>query len=340
MRVLHLTFHYGTALDIQYIFTKLGFEVTVMNTLLNWPYKITKEIAEQKWTEHKEYFQSFDYIITSDTAGLSYPFLIHIHELRPKLIVWICNRFNIVMEDQDEFVKLFRDNQDNMICIPYTAYETVWCKRHGIELKYNVIHPLGRHEDVCMFQENLIIQYKPLDVSSMFLPKNETIFMQSYHNNYLMKHFLTNAGLSVAIGRHTNNNELKSYKCIVAFPDAHSKIFYLEAIQCGIVVCLPSLKFLKTLVQYGDYGFTSKHCFDNGSLDICEYLNYLDCFVIFDSIEHLIYLLQKNDFEDVKQRMKSKRDIIHDDILGRWRKALTVTFMSHCDHKILPEMCQ
>ena len=73
IKVLHLSHHYGCLKDHQYVCDKLGLDLT--NKLSIWNdiikrdvYRITKEIADSTWKEHKDYFNSFDFIITSDTA--------------------------------------------------------------------------------------------------------------------------------------------------------------------------------------------------------------------------------------------------------------------------------
>ena len=72
-KVLHLSHHYGCLKDHQYVCDKLGLDLT--NKLSIWNdiikrdvYRITKEIADSTWKEHKDYFNSFDFIIHPNSS--------------------------------------------------------------------------------------------------------------------------------------------------------------------------------------------------------------------------------------------------------------------------------
>ena len=55
-------------------------------------YNIGHQRAETVWNRHKDYFDKFDVIVTSDTAPLSRIFLQN--GWRKPLIIWVCNRFD------------------------------------------------------------------------------------------------------------------------------------------------------------------------------------------------------------------------------------------------------
>ena len=119
IKVLHLSHHYGCLKDHQYVCDKLGLDLT--NKLSIWNdiikrdvYCITQEIANSTWKEHKDYFNSFDFIITSDTAPLSRIFLENINEFKGQLIVWVCNRFNYEMHNDPAYHNLIN-------CLLYTS---------------------------------------------------------------------------------------------------------------------------------------------------------------------------------------------------------------------------
>lgn len=319
-KILHLTFHYGTANDLNYIFNKLGYEITLLLTT-DLPYTISEQLAQQLWEENKEYFQSFDIIITSDTAGLSYPFLLHLNELKPKLIIWICNRFNISMENEYGFLQLFKAavQHPKVSIIPYTQYEVIWCKNFGIQLNNDVIHCLGRHEVPYISEPNVMARcFRPIDTSFRFRDVKDSVFVQDYHNNHKLYDFLKSQNVSVSFGKYMDINEIKDYKAVVSFPDAFSKIFQMEAIQHGIILLLPSLKCLKQLIKDPYYTFTSKQYITEDLLNICEYFNYPDCFVFFDSIDELPQIIERIDVAKIKKILKDTREIIHDDILEKW----------------------
>jgi hypothetical protein len=107
MKFLHLTFHKGCELEIEYAFTKLGHDVTVMRfddgftepfgtpSVRSKIYEVTHERAEKSWEKYKDYYLSFDAIITSDTCPVSRTFLQN--GWTKPLLIWICNRFDYAM---------------------------------------------------------------------------------------------------------------------------------------------------------------------------------------------------------------------------------------------------
>ena len=149
-KVLHLSHHYGCLKDHQYVCDKLGLDLT--NKLSIWNdiikrdvYRITKEIADSTWKEHKDYFNSFDFIITSDTAPLSRIFLENLDEFEGQLIVWVCNRFNYEMHDDSAYHNLMSESvgKDNVKIIPYTKFESMWAEAYKVKLTEEVIRPIG-----------------------------------------------------------------------------------------------------------------------------------------------------------------------------------------------------
>ena len=96
MKLLHITFHKGCELDIEYAFTTIGHEIQTMyfndgETEGGELYKITHDRAQKCWNKHKDYFDTFDGIITSDTCPTCRPFLQN--NWSKLLIIWVCNRF-------------------------------------------------------------------------------------------------------------------------------------------------------------------------------------------------------------------------------------------------------
>ena len=87
LKILHLSFHRGCVGEIQGIGKALSLDITSCS-LIDKPrewldgkssgnamYNIGHERANAIWNKHREFFDSFDVIITSDTAPLSRVFL-------------------------------------------------------------------------------------------------------------------------------------------------------------------------------------------------------------------------------------------------------------------------
>src|SRR4051812_31901260 len=94
MNVLHLSHHQGCFGELAYVASQLGFTIESMEYRDG--YNISAEKANASWEANKERFNSFDVIITSDTAPLARIILQHMDEFKGRLVVWVCNRFDYV----------------------------------------------------------------------------------------------------------------------------------------------------------------------------------------------------------------------------------------------------
>ena len=97
LKVLHISFHHGCQNDLEYIAQQLKFDLEFMtysddSVKGSDIYNITHDRALNNWNKNKDYYNSFDIIITSDTVPLSRIFLQN--NFKKKLIIWICNRFD------------------------------------------------------------------------------------------------------------------------------------------------------------------------------------------------------------------------------------------------------
>src|SRR5271154_4177159 len=104
LKVLHLSFHKGCSKDFEYIAQQLDLDLSSLfiqeqpsrwldgKTVGSAIYSIGHDRAAAIWEKHKNYFDQFDVIITSDTAPLARIFLQN--KWSKPLIIWICNRFD------------------------------------------------------------------------------------------------------------------------------------------------------------------------------------------------------------------------------------------------------
>lgn len=337
MKVLHLTYHYGCASDLNYVFKTLGHDITFFEATC-WPYKITEDVARGIWNEKRDWFQSFDMIVTSDTVALSMIFLLHMEELKPRLVIWICNRFNIFMEDCPNFVELLRENKNKATIIPYIEYERTWCSRYGLDIEHEVINPLGMHTEKYLCSESVMHRiFRTLNRSNQTRPDSETFFIPDYHNNQRLLPILQRHGISYVHGRYMDIHELLPYKAVISLPDAFGKIFYHEAIQKEIPVLIPSPQFFDVLVKEGDYGVTSKQHETRHDLHVyCEYYKdvFANCYLYYHSYDDLIEKLTNIDghLPLVKNTLRERRGIIHDKILKQWKDVIE----GACGHASVP----
>ena len=252
MKILHLSFHRGCINDFNYVCDKLGHYVEVLSsikecntnknlstlTLPNAQHNnITHKRAEDYWNKYKDYFETFDCIVTSDTAPLSRIFLQN--GWKKKLIIWICNRFDYAngyrggFPDR-EYYDLIRKatTLPNVHLIGYTAFENYYCKHiRNIDIGGKVITPTG---GISQTYNN-------------FLEKpnlNNTLFVPPYHNDTKMmnlKQQLENIGLKAYTGKYNGPLDLTNYKAVVHIPYAWSNLAFFEMFQLGIVYFIPSI---------------------------------------------------------------------------------------------------
>lgn len=114
MKILHVSFHKGCIGDINNVARLLSLDISVMKA--DWDYLITHDRAAAIWDKYKEYFNTFDIILTSDTAPLSRIFLQNNYS--GKLIIWICNRFDYPNRDgfpDSEYFSLWNNNLNSQL---------------------------------------------------------------------------------------------------------------------------------------------------------------------------------------------------------------------------------
>ncbi|MBS0628574.1 MAG: hypothetical protein JSS09_10265, partial [Verrucomicrobia bacterium] len=292
-KVLHLTFHRGCEIEIQKVAQALSLDLTTWfiqdlppkffdgQTIGNALYNIGHERAERIWSLHKEFFESFDIVITSDTAPLSRIFLQN-NWTKP-LVIWICNRFDYydgASLDCDfpdrEYYDLFSKacHQDNVKVVGYTAYEHIYAKAKGIDTGSLLIKPIGY---ITEMSQNFCVPAHVIKEETFFLPPyhNETFFMnlQAYCNQLNIKAFC---------GKYNGAKDLGGFKAIIHLPYAWSNLALFENLQLGMVYFIPSVNFLRSLYQKGNYFIPNMNeYFYSASEWYCE--ENAPAFIYFDS---------------------------------------------------------
>jgi len=314
MRFLHISFHIGCIRTLNALFKDLGHEVRYFYARQHdIPYTITPQVADTVWEKYKEEWNQYDAIITSDTAALSYIFLRNLSEVKPKLYIWVCNRFDYAMQDQLEYNELIQKVSrgsefiDRVKIIPYSDYERIYCGAKLVRVREPTLQPYGKVSGTKIFNgqvdDDKIIK---LDTSGMFAPKNETVFISFYHNDngFLpLKDILKQNGISVAGGEFRCIEDLQDYKCTVTIPDAFSKFFTFELLHAHLPVFVPSEEFFYTLNRsyrqdetgkYNQCNFTihTNHV-PNEFMNLCEWYKFPETHIYFDSLDDLIIKIRE-----------------------------------------------
>lgn len=292
-KVLHLSHHYGCMKDHQYVCDQLGLELTnklsIWNQILERDhYAITKDYANSVWQQNKDYFNGFDYIITSDTAPLSRIFLENLDEFKGQLIVWVCNRFNYEMTQDKEYHTLINESarKDNVKVIPYTEFERTWAAACGVQITEEVIRPIGCSIDKPLSED------ESQDLIGFGGDYGEEltggdILVSRYHNDTL---FQDTVKLFRSYGLSADSCKYKGYKGLVELatkyeayfilPEQYSKLAAFEMMNIGLPVILPSEEFIMHLSRIPNYWFGSGLYKD--TVGTCEWYNeYFDKFAVY-----------------------------------------------------------
>jgi len=332
LKVLHISFHKGCQNDIEYIAKKLNFELTFMEydddiSIGLDKYNVTHEKATSSWNKHKDYYNSFDIIITSDTAPISRIFLQNNFE--KKLIIWICNRFDYANQPainfpDKEYYDLINDakNRPNVHIIGYTPFENYYANViRKLSIGNECIKPIGKIGDV----------YNNY-VSTQVEDKENTFIIGPYHNDNLMmdlKSKVISLGIKVYNGRYDGPKDLAEFAGVIHIPYAWSNLALLEAIQSEIIFFIPSLKFLKYFIHTNIDGEKKDSFFWSPPLEedvlylsewYCE--DFKDALIYFDSWDDLKYKINTVNFNNHKELLKKIGDKHENNILDKWKKIL------------------
>jgi hypothetical protein len=323
MKILHISHHIGCMRDHAFIYETFGF-IYEFWKFYKGAFHISKQFANQIWQEKKEYFNTFDFIVTSDTAPLSRIFMENIPELKPKIVVWICNRFDYAMEHDASYYELFRNisihHKDQFKIIPYSKFEKMWCNIHNISEILDEITPIGMNpieldvhidslqtlKDQYIYDNNSKEQYtNPTDL-------NGKIFISIYGNDNLFFHLsdiLNKNNIPCFNGGYHHSSDLKYCKGLVTFPDQYSKLATYETIHNQIIVFLPTRNFLIQLHPTTNnnvrYWFNSPvGLLDDKLIHFCEWYRFENCRIYFDSIDDLIFKINHLTPEIILEKKK------------------------------------
>jgi hypothetical protein len=328
VKVLHLTFHQGCANEIESVANELSLDLTTwfINSLPlgsfdgitrnNAIYNIGHERAERVWKLHHEFFESFDVIITSDTAPLSRIFLQN--NWKKPLIIWVCNRFDYYdgasldcdFPDQ-EYYELFAKacNQSNVKVIGYTSYEHEYARSKGIDTGNIVIKPTGK-----------AIKNSGISAIPKEIYKPDTFFLPPYHNETIFLNaskYYAEMGIKNYCGRYSGAFDLQDFKAIIHLPYAWSNLALFENMYLGIPYLIPSPSFMEKLIRQDNY-FLS----DATKFRLSEWYNEdnLGYFIYFDSWEDLVVKTKTVDFNTRRKEMKKIGDQHAKEMIRRWRE--------------------
>jgi len=333
-KVLHLTFHQGCANEIKSIAKNFKLNLTTWhipslspkffdpesqdNTL----YNIGHDRAIRIWNKHKDFFNQFDAIITSDTAPLSRIFLQN--NFQKPLIIWICNRFDYCdrpgldcsFPDQEYYQLINKAQQNHLVSIiPNTQFEIEYAKRKGVNLGNFIIKPSGTP---------YIEPHRPSNLPSAHINKSQTFFIPRYNNEIIRFNLPLQCnilGIQNYNKRYYDALDLQGFKGIIHIPYAYSTIALFENLQLGMPYFIPSPQFMLLLMRTNNLFFQNKDLFES-NYRISEWYckKNRPFFVYFNSWSDLQRRIRITKYQRLRQRILTLAKKHKDEMLRRWQQ--------------------
>jgi hypothetical protein len=323
MKLLHLSFHRDCQLEIEYVFKKIGHEITTMkfDTGYNEINEFTQLRAQNFWEKNKDYFNTFDGIITSYPTSLSRIFL---QNDWPKLlIIWVCNRFDCGIQEEymdPGFYNLLRSikNRKNVYIFGNSFIENIYSTyAKNVDIGNFIIKPLGKTVKTDFMYKT----YSDEESNVFYIPpgKNETQLL-----NVSKK--LDTLDIQTICERFNENMiELLGYKGVICIPYSWSSIAFFERLQLGIVTFLPTERFLIELFSEGEYWFEPPFNVQQTELlKITEWYaqEHRDFMVYFDSWNDLKMKIQNTNYKDKTTLMLNYAKMHEKETLERWNHVI------------------
>lgn len=313
VKVLHMTFHNGCKKDFEEVARELDLDLTTWYVqdlprglwegfhAGNEIYNVGSRRAQRVWDRHKDFFNQFDLIVTSDTAPLSRIFLQNGWE-KP-LVIWICNRFDYAhgAGGEDRFpdrgyYDLIRQatKQKNVRLIAYTPFEHEYMRRKGIEMGTRTIKPLGTEDQEVASDFKTAVPVELNAGESLFIfPRLDGGQMNRVRQG------CASVDVPTWTGVYNGPEDLKQFKGVLFVPYAFSNLALFENLQRGIVHFVPTQRFISQLgcIRGGMHG--------NLQWSEWYFKQYEDYLIYFDSWAELKHKMQTVDYAAIQPKIKA-----------------------------------
>jgi hypothetical protein len=332
LKVLHLTFHKGCQTEVAAIAKEFSFDLTTWfipdlppkwfdgKTQGNALYNIGHDRAKRIWKKHKSFFNSFDLIITSDTAPLSRIFLQN--GFKKPLVIWICNDFDYSDQaslDCDfpdaEYYKLFAaaNTKKNVKIIGYTEFEHFYALSKGVYTGHLTITP------------GLTIAESKDSIIPSHVDKATTFFIPPYHNetNFMdLSAHCSALGIPNFGGRYNGPADLKDFKGIIHLPYAWSNLALFENLLQGIPYFIPSQDFFFELLHQNNYFHRDKHLTAKESIHLSAWYNaeHQPVLIYFNSWKDLQDKIEQTNYLEYRTKIKTYAQRYRERTVEKWAK--------------------
>ena len=311
--------------DFEYIAKKLHFHLEFIK--IN-KFNITEEIASEIWNENKDFYNTFDFIIVTFNSSLCRIFLQN--NFKKQLVIWIVNRFDYAHQPDASEVG-FPDNKyydlikkattkPNVLIINITHFDSYYTRCiKNIDVGEIIIKPIG-------------IKNKNKFISTKLENKNNTFFIGPYYNDNNMLDLASKVkslGFKVYNGTYNGPYDLAEFAGVIHIPYSWTNFALFEALQLGIIYFIPSLKFLKFLIDHPLSGDKKNHFFWSpplikDMLYISEWYSdeFKDNIIYFDSFNDLKEKINNLNYEVLKNNIKQNGIYHKENMLNKWKTFL------------------
>jgi len=340
MKMYHLSLHNGCMQDIKYVCSRLNIELITetYGPQYDGGYNVSHARASRSWNKMKDMLNSFDVFFTSDTAPMSRIVLQHMSEFKKRVVVWVCNRFdvysgkpNIDNFPDPEYYEIMKQaaKHERVKIISYTPFEYVYGKQKEVDFGSPLcIKPTGLYP-----KEGLIpmsqISYTPgMWKVPPSVNKFSNYFITPYHNDNIFMDLqaqCSSLGIKTHRGFYMGPEDIIGFLGIIHIPYAWSNLAFFENLQNNIPYFIPSKNFILDLSTKGNFFWSPP--FQREHIELSEWYNpeHREFIHYFDSWEDL---RQKTlDIAEIERKKKIQKDFGEKHLqktLSQWKTTLCI----------------
>lgn len=313
MKVFHYTMHEGCASDIRNFLKKYNYQLTtyIPENKSHEEYVVTSDKANILWEQHKESFLSSDIIIFSDTTPFSRSVLQNLKSIpeNTKVLLWITNRFNYAIENDESYYDLLRvaKNDSRIYFLYANKFEKVYLNQF-LQIEDNkefFFTPYGKRN-----KKDFNMEYQK--------NHSQKLFVMSYQNEkefYPLYEKLDSCGIEfyrktewIPKNEYCGPYDIETCSAVLHIPYSWGTIALWEYMSIGKTFILPSLNWLNRTYQTHPLFFQTYrnlHAISQFSEWYCEENRNL--FIYFDEIQDIKEILKNKELLEIKGRMCFKK---------------------------------
>ncbi len=338
LKVLHLCFHDGCVDEINGIAEACNLKITSWNIHKLPPYyfepaieggnrlyNMNYERTSRIWEKHKDFFEEFDVILTSDTTALSRIFLQH--EWAKPLVIWVTIRFDWSWRGESrrkfpepEFYTLLNEakQKKNVFIAASSPYELFYARQKGVDLGERVIKPCAAYLPEKENERRL----DPLKNQQIFIHERTEQVQALYNRSFVISKVLQNWQIPSACYRYDSLLDLGAHKGVLYLPYQWCVISLFETLRLGLPMFVPSESFLLKMIHESNYFFEEKeYLVKNKLFSLAEWYHpsLQDIVIYFDSWPDLQKKAAELDYQAVHDRSVAYGKAHTAEMVARWK---------------------